>query len=138
MKLGGSKGNNDAKLANGILRSVLNQQNQKVFKIKQNNQLEADAALGKILALINTLPNVTARSSKYQTSKGKKQKNLKGQNQLLDALFEKIYGLFAQIKTVSLEASVAAGYNLANSYTLNQILNGIHIERTGGGATSTN
>lgn len=137
MGLGGSKGSKNTKLANGILRSVLNQQNQKVFKIKQNNQLEADAALGKILALINTLPNVTARSSSYRTSKGKKKKNLKGQSQLIEALYDKVYGLFLQIKNVSTEASLAAGYNLANSYTLDKILNGIHVERTAGGPIET-
>lgn len=136
MKLGGTKGSANNKVANGIMRSILNQQNQKFFKLKDgkgNPVADTNAALAKILVLINSLPNVTAKSSKTRTSKQTldKSKTIKGTDKILQALADKVYGFFQESFQIAREASLAASFNMANYAGFNAIKNGVDISRMG-------
>lgn len=133
MGRGGTKGNKNNKVANGLLRTILNQQNQNFFKVRENAPAEMDAALSKILVLIQTLPNVNIKSANVRSSKKSmsKSKKVKGESQLLEKLYQKVYNFFQQSFKVATEASVAAGLQMAQAHGLLKISEALSPQRTG-------
>ena len=130
---GGTKGNKNNKVANGILRSILNQQEQKFFKVRENAPAEMDAALSKILVLIQTLPDVNVKTSQYRTSKQSlsQSQTLRGESQILEKLYQKVYNFFQQSFKVVGEASLATGLQLAETHGLLKISEELSPQRMG-------
>lgn len=133
MGRGGTKGNKNNKVANGLLRSILNQQEQKFFKVRENAPAEMDAALSKILVLIQTLPDVNIKTSQYRTSKKSlsQSQTLRGESQILEKLYQKVYNFFQQSFKVVGEASLATGLQLAETHGLLKISEGLSPQRMG-------
>lgn len=133
MGRGGTKGNKNNKVANGLLRSILNQQEQKFFKVRENAPAEMDAALSKILVLIQTLPDVNVKTSQYRTSKQSLSKSqiLRGESQILEKLYQKVYNFFQQSFKVITEASLETGLELARTHGLLKISEELSPKRMG-------
>lgn len=133
MGRGGTKGNKNNKVANGLLRSILNQQEQKFFKVRENAPAEMDAALSKILVLIQTLPDVNVKTSQYRTSKQSlsQSQTLRGESQMLEKLYQKVYNFFQQSFKVIEEASLATGLQLAETHGLLKISEELSPQRMG-------
>ncbi len=140
MSRGGIKGNKNNKVANGLLRSILNQQEQKFFQVRENAPMEMDAALSKILVLIQTLPDVNIKTSQYRTSKTSlsKSQTLRGESQILEKLYQKVYNFFQQSFKVVVEASLATGLELAETHGLLKISEGLSPQRMGSQSLNLN
>lgn len=116
--------------AKSIINSLLGKYNHKFFKTKAQDasvpsqQVHVDCM--KILALIQTLPDVNLGKGKFEVRHGSQAKGtgtkVQGESAVLEELKKKVLNYFGEMQKMTMEAALAAGLNAANHVGLKALL----------------
>lgn len=125
------------KLSNNIIQDILAKNNHRFFKL-QGEKFGVNTAITKILALIESIPNMRTKGN-VVVKHGETSTTVSGRDNVLEALKNKIVSYFSYAEKITLEYTLAQGLVASNHRILKKLIdNGGMIAHTGGKNVTTN